>query len=67
MNTSALKSYKLWIAVATAIAGVLLSQGVFLEGSTVSQIVGWILTFVGAGSTGAQVKAPAEEPAAPTA
>lgn len=67
MNTDALKSYKLWIAVAAAIAGVLLSQGVLVDGSMIAQVVGWLLTFIGSGAGGAVVSKPAEPaPTEPT-
>ena len=57
MNLSLLKSYKLWIAVIVSVLGVLMSQGVVVDGSTAAQVIGWILTFVGAGAGGAHVGA----------
>lgn len=47
MNTSVLKSFGFWISVLTAIAGLLVSQGVILSGSTVDMIVGWVVTLIG--------------------
>lgn len=56
MNLSALKSLKLWIAVAVAIIGVLVANGVVVEGSTVSQVVGWIVALIGGAGAGATTK-----------
>lgn len=53
MNLSLLKSYKLWIAVAVAIVGVLLSKGVIVEGSQLSEIVGWLVALLGGAGAGA--------------
>jgi hypothetical protein len=52
MNLSLLKSYKLWIATAVAIIGVLVSQGVIVDGSTASQVIGWIVALLGGATAG---------------
>lgn len=64
INTAALKSIGFWVAVATAILGVLLSQHVVTDGSALQDIIGWALTMLGAGGAGHQVAAPAELPPA---
>lgn len=64
INTAVLKSGKFWVAILAAVAGVLISQHVVLEGSTISDVIGWALTLLGAGGAGHQVAAPAELPPA---
>jgi len=49
MNLALLKSYKIWIAFAVAIIGVLVANGVVVEGSTASTIVGWVMGLLGLG------------------
>lgn len=55
MNTTVFKTPAFWAATAAALIGVSLSQHVFLEGSTIAGVLGWILTFVGSGAAGHQV------------
>lgn len=57
MNTSVLKTLGFWVALITSMLGVVLSQHVVLEGSTLSAIIGWLMTFGGAIGTGHQVAA----------
>ncbi len=47
MNTTILKSPSLWVSVAAAVLGVLLSQHVIADGSVLGVIAGWLLTFAG--------------------
>lgn len=56
MNLTALKNPRLWIALAASVAGVLLSQGVLTEGSTLASVAGWVLQVLGIGVGGAQLK-----------
>lgn len=62
MATTALKTFGFWIAVASAIAGVLLSQHVIVEGSTLAEIVGWFMTLGGSARAGHQVAANTDLP-----
>ncbi|HEU5118659.1 MAG TPA: hypothetical protein VFT74_18825 [Isosphaeraceae bacterium] len=65
LNTAILKTVGFWVAVITAILGVLLSQHVVLDGSTAAAVIGWLMTFGGAGATGHQIaSAPKADPAA---
>ncbi len=60
MNTEILKKPAFWIAVAVALGGVAVTQGLVLEGSKPAEIIGWIMTFVGSffgGKTSAQLPA----------
>lgn len=52
LNTLPLKSIGFWIAILVGIVGVLLGQGVIVEGSTLSEILGTILTIFGGGAAG---------------
>lgn len=52
MNLSLLKSPKLWIAVVVAIVGVLMANGMIVEGSTPAEIVGWVLSILGGAGAG---------------
>lgn len=54
-NLSVLKTVGFWVAVVTGIVGILLSQHVIADGSTVAQVLGWLLTLLGAGGTGHQI------------
>lgn len=66
MNTEILKKVSFWVAVAVALAGLAVSQGLVVEGSTPSEIVGWIMTII-ASFGGGKVAAgtpPAELPPA---
>lgn len=55
LNTAVLKSVGFWIAVLGAVLGVALSQHLIVDGSTAGDIVGWLLTVIGAGGAGHQV------------
>jgi hypothetical protein len=66
MNTLVLKKASFWVAVLLSLAGLAVSQGLVVDGSTASEIVGWIMTIVGSfggGKVAAQTP-PAELPAA---
>lgn len=52
MNLLVLRTAGFWIAAGSAMVGVMLSQDLIAEGSTVATVFGWILTFLGVGSTG---------------
>lgn len=54
MNKEPLKSFGFWGAIIVAILGVLISQGVVVEGSTVFTIIGWLMSLIG--SLGAGLK-----------
>lgn len=58
----ALKSPKLYITLAVAILGVLLTQGVIVGGSTAAQVVGWIVAFLGTLGTGHTVGSTPSDP-----
>jgi hypothetical protein len=58
MNLEAFKSYRLYLAIAVALGGILLTQGVLVEGSTAAQVLGWLLTLLGSGTAGAQAVKP---------
>jgi prepilin signal peptidase PulO-like enzyme (type II secretory pathway) len=47
MNTDVLKKPTFWAAVVVALAGIAVSQGLIVEGSTYSEVIGWIMTIVG--------------------
>jgi hypothetical protein len=64
MNLTVLKTPAFWAAAATALIGVTLSQHVFLEGSTVAGVLGWVMTFIGSGAAGHQVASAKQVPAA---
>lgn len=55
MNLTVLKTPAFWAAAVAALIGVSLSQHVFLEGSTVAGVLGWVMTFIGSGVAGHQV------------
>jgi hypothetical protein len=63
MNTTVLKTPTFWAATAAALLGVLLSQHVLVDGSTLAAAAGWVLTFIGAGGAGHQVAANAAKTA----
>lgn len=48
LNTSALKSWKLWLAVLTVVLGQLMTNGVVMSGSQAAVIVGWVLSIIAA-------------------
>ena len=52
MNVAILKSLKFWIAVVIAVLGVLVSQGVVLDGSLAEQVIGWIAQILGTAGAG---------------
>lgn len=63
MDTSVLKKPALWVAVVVALAGVAMSQGLIMEGSTPAEVIGWIMAVLGTffgGKTSAQ-PAPAND------
>ncbi len=66
MNTEILKKVSFWVAVATTLAGLAISQGLVVEGSTPSEIIGWIMTIIGSfgGGKVAATTPPAELPPA---
>lgn len=47
VNTSVLKSVGFWAAVVSTVVGVLVSQHVVVDGSTLSNVFGWLLTIAG--------------------
>lgn len=55
MDLTVLRTPAFWAAAIAALLGVLLSQHVIVGESTLASIVGWILTFMGAGGAGHQV------------
>ena len=55
MNTTVLKTFGFWAALAVSICGVLLSQHVVMDGSTLAAVLGWILTFGGSAGAGHQI------------
>lgn len=62
MNTSILKSLGFWVATAIALLGVLVSQHVIVDGSTISTVVGWVMTLLGSAGAGHQAAlAPASQ------
>lgn len=60
MNLTILKSIKFWVAFVVAVVGLLVSQGVVVDGSTVSNIIGWAMTLLGVGTTGHAVATTAQ-------
>lgn len=54
MNTTILKTLGFWVALISAALGVVLSQHVVTEGSTIADIIGWLLTFGGSVGVGHQ-------------
>lgn len=55
MNSTVLKTFGFWAALVASVCGVLLSQHVFMDGSTLAAIIGWIMTIGGAAGAGHQV------------
>lgn len=55
MNTTVLKTLGFWVALISAMLGVVLSQHVVTEGSTIADIIGWLLTFGGSVGAGHQI------------
>lgn len=67
MNTDILKKPSFWVAVVVALAGIAVSQGLVVEGSTPASILGWVMTIIGSflgGKTTATLPAPEETPPA---
>ncbi len=67
MNTDILKKPSFWVAVAVALGGIALSQGLVIEGSTPATIIGWVMTLVGSflgGKTALPAPTPTDPPAA---
>lgn len=64
MNFSVLKTTSFWITAIPVIAGLMLSSGLVLSGTTVDHVIGWILSLAGV-IGGHQLAQPA--PAAPAA
>ncbi len=66
MNTEILKKVSFWVAVAVALAGLAVSQGLVVEGSTPAEIIGWIMAMIGSFGGGKVVAstAPAQLPPA---
>jgi hypothetical protein len=65
MNLSVLKTLGFWVAAIPVVAGLLIAQGVVLDGSTVDQIIGWVLALGGVlGGQKLVTPAPTEPPAA---
>jgi hypothetical protein len=65
MNLSVLKTLGFWAAAIPVIAGLLISSGLVLDGSTVDQVIGWILALGGViGGQKLAAPAPVEPPAA---
>lgn len=57
MNTSLLRSPGLYISIASAILGLLVSQGVLTSGSGIDQVLGYLIA-IGGVLTGHGVAAP---------
>ena len=55
MNTSPFKTIRFWATAGVAIFGVLVSQGVVIEGSMFSTIVGWAVALLSSIGTGHQL------------
>lgn len=64
MNLSVLKTLGFWVAAIPVIAGLMISSGLVLDGSTVDQIIGWVLALGGVIGGQKLVTAPTEPPAA---
>lgn len=56
LNKNVLKTFGFWAAVLSAVLGVTVSQHLIVDGSTLSDAVGWLLTLLGSGSAGYQAK-----------
>lgn len=63
MNLTVLKSTGFWVSAVTVIAGLLISSGLVLEGTTVDMVIGWVLSIVGV-IGGHKLAAPPTEPPA---
>jgi hypothetical protein len=48
INVNVLKSAGFWVTVIGAILGLLVSQGVVLSGTTLDQVIGYVVTLLGA-------------------
>ena len=68
MSTKPLKTIAFWISLISALAGLLVAQGVVLHGSTLDVVAGYLVTILGifGGHTAAaaQATSPAPPPAA---
>ncbi len=66
MNTEILKKVSFWVALVVALAGIAVSQGLVVEGSTPATVIGWIMAMIGSFGGGKVVATtpPAELPPA---
>jgi len=55
VNTAVFKTPGFWVALVASLIGIVLSQHVVAEGSTVAAALGWVMTLLGAGAAGHQV------------
>lgn len=55
IDISVLKTKGFWVSLVVSVLGVVLSQHLVLEGSTLAAVIGWLLTFGGSMATGHQV------------
>lgn len=70
MNTAILKSPGFWISALSAIVALLVAKGVILSGSTIDQVLSFVVALAGqlVGHTvGSSVTSPATPPAPPAA
>lgn len=61
MNLSVLKSKGFWVSAVSVVAGLMISTGLVLDGSSVDTAIGWILSIVGVFG-GHKLVAPTTEP-----
>ena len=61
MNTAVFKTLGFWVALVTSSLGVLLSQHVVMDGSTLAAVIGWIMTFGGSVGAGHQLSVASRE------
>lgn len=47
MNLSVLKTLRFWLTAIPTLVGLALTSGLVLHGTTVDQVVGWVLAIVG--------------------
>ena len=64
MSTKPLKTLAFWISLISALAGLLVAQGVVLHGSTVDVIAGYLVTILGIFGGHSVAGAPADQTAA---
>ncbi len=68
MNLTVLKSTGFWITLVTTLVGLFISSGVVLSGSTIDQVLGYILALGGAlGGHHVAATGASADPAAPAA